>query len=253
MNASDKPDVTNDQPETEKARLTSRTEPEPNQIPVPRTLAAALAASLVTGGIAWAASERLRHVELVQNTGKWGGAHFSISIASWNSAIAYGLLGGLLALALGAASAVLIGGRSVHRIAFAGSSGLLLGAIAGIASSFALVPVYFRDPEHTDVTLSLLIHLGIWGAVGAAAGVAFAIGSGGRGLLARSAVGGFTGAAMGGILFDVVGSVMPLAHTERPLSEESVTRVVAAILLAVSVSFGVVVVAAQVPRNSMKS
>jgi hypothetical protein len=102
--------------------------------------------------------------------------------------------------------------------------------------------------ETADVTLSLLIHMGIWMAMGAAAGAAIGIGSGSRDVLVRSLVGGITGAAPGTILFDMSGAFVPLAHTERPLSVEAGTRLAANRVLCLCVAIGIVVVASQTRR-----
>ena len=61
-------------------------------------------------------------------------------------------------------------------------------------------------------------------------------------------IGGITGGALAALLFDVCGAFLPLAHTERPLAEQSETRLAAAVLLTVFVVFGTVIVALQEPR-----
>jgi hypothetical protein len=102
--------------------------------------------------------------------------------------------------------------------------------------------------ESADLTLSILIHLGIWTAVGAASGVAFGIGCGSRDALLQSLIGGIIGAASGTLVYDLVGAFLPLAHTERPLAEVPGTRLAADLLLGFSVVVGIVVVTSQKPR-----
>jgi hypothetical protein len=61
-------------------------------------------------------------------------------------------------------------------------------------------------------------------------------------------VGGITGAALGTVLFDMAGAFLPLAHTERPLSQEAGTRLAANLVLCSCVAIGIVVVASQTRR-----
>ena len=75
-----------------------------------------------------------------------------------------------------------------------------------------------KPHEKPDLSLSILIHLGIWGAVGAAAGIAFGLGYGTRKVMVGSLIGGMIGAAMATLFFDIGGAFVPMAHTERPFS-----------------------------------
>ena len=68
---------------------------------------------------------------------------------------------------------------------------------------------------------------------------------GSRDVLVRSLAGGIVGAAVGTLLYDVSGAFLPLAHTERPLSEEAGTRLAANIAICLCVVTGIVVVACQ--------
>jgi MFS family permease len=200
---------------------------------------------------AWIAAnlaDRFRIIENVEH-----GAHFretklEIGRATQNSAVAYALLGAILSLILGVTAGCFLGRFSIPRVLAAGLAGIVLGASFGAASSYGLTPIYFHRMGTADVTFSLLIHLGIWTAVGAASGAAFGVGSGSRDVLVRSLVGGITGAALGTLLFDISGAFLPLAHTERPLSEEAGTRLAANIVLCLCVAIGIVVVASQKTR-----
>ena len=207
---------------------------------------------------AWIAAnlaDRFRTIENVQRSVKYSGikgdfpsAKLEIGRATQNAAVAYALLGAVLSLILGVTAACFLGRFSIPRVLAAGLAGIVLGASFGAASSYGLTPIYFHRMETADVTLSLLIHLGIWTAVGAASGVAFGLGSGSRDVLVRSLVGGIAGAALGTILFDIFGAFFPLAHTERPLSQEAGTRLAANIVLCLCVASGIVVVASQKTR-----
>jgi hypothetical protein len=125
---------------------------------------------------------------------------------------------------------------------------MALGALFGAASSYAVTPLYFNRLGTADVALSMLIHLAIWCAVGAGAGVAFGMVIGTRKVFAASLIGGITGGALAALVFDVCGAFLPFARTERPLSEEPGTRLAAAVLLSVFVVIGTVIVALQEPR-----
>ncbi len=168
--------------------------------------------------------------------------------ATQNGVIGYAILGAILALGLGVTAGLLNGRRSISLVFLAGVTGLVLGACGGAVSSYVLIPVYFANLESADVTFSILIHLGIWTVLGAASGVAIAIGTGSRRAFIPCLVGGITGAALATLLFDVSGAFFPLAHTERPLAEEAGTRLAGTVLLGLCVAVGIVVVASQRPR-----
>ena len=176
------------------------------------------------------------------------GTHLEIGNAAQNAAVAYASLGAILSLCLAITAGCLLPRFSLTRIMTAGLAGIALGGLFGAASSYVLTPVYLHRLGTADVTLTVLIHLAIWCAVGAAAGVAFAIGCGTRKAFAGSLIGGIAGAALAVLVFDVGGAFLPLAHTERPLAEVGGTRLAAAALLSVFVVFGIVIVALQEPR-----
>jgi hypothetical protein len=221
---------------------------EASSIPVAKTLVASLVVALAAGVVAWSLSDRFRVVEIVDEADFWGGAELSITRATQNGVVGYAILGSILSLGLGVTAGLLNGRRSILRVFLAGLAGAVLGAFGGAASSYGLMPIYFSHLETADLTLSMLIHLGIWTAVGAASGVAFGIGSGSRAVFVQSLIGGIAGAALGTTLFDLSGAFFPLAHTERPLGEEAGTRLAGYILLGLCIAVGIVVVASQKPR-----
>ncbi len=204
---------------------------------------------------AWIATnlaDRFRVIENVERAAGYRGmtrAHptttLDIGRAAQNAAVAYGLLGAILSFVLGLTAGCFLGHFSIPRVLAAGVAGIVLGASFGAASSYGLTPIYFNRMGTADITLSLLVHLGIWTSVGAASGAAFGVGSGTRDVLVRALVGGIAGAALGTILFDISGALLPLARTERPLSEVAGTRLVANIVLCLCVASGIMVVASQ--------
>jgi hypothetical protein len=168
--------------------------------------------------------------------------------ATQNGVKGYAILGAILALGLGVTAGLLNGRRSISLVFLAGVTGFVLGACGGAVSSYVLIPVYFANLESADVTFSILIHLGIWTVLGAASGVAIAIGTGSRRAFIPCLVGGITGACLATLLYDLSGAFFPLAHTERPLAEEALTRLAGNIVLSLCVAVGIVVVASQRPR-----
>ena len=238
----------------------TQTPATPNSVEAVRPSRAAIGRTLVVGVLiavagAWIAStlaDRFRILENVEQgikvRGASLGARLVIGNAVQNAAVAYALLGAILSLSLAITAGCFLQRFSVTRIFTAGMVGIALGGLFGAASSYVTTPLYFHRLGTADITLSLLIHLAIWSAIGAAAGVAFAIGCGTRKAFAGSLIGGITGAALAVLVFDVGGAFLPLAHTERPLAEEAGTRLAAAALLGVFVVFGTVIVALQEPR-----
>jgi hypothetical protein len=222
--------------------------PDATSIPGMRSLLVALVVAVIAAVLAWSLTDRLRVTEVVQSVGKFGGAQLSVPRATRNGAVASAILGAILSIGLGVTSGLLVGHRSSSRVVQAGLAGLVLGAAGGAAGSYALHPLYYNHMDAVDLRQAMLIHLGVWTAIGAAAGIAFGIGSGRRDIFIRSLAGGITGAILGTLLFDVAGAFFPVAHTERPLAEEAGTRLAANLLLSACVAIGIVVVAAQRPR-----
>jgi hypothetical protein len=217
-----------------------------------RTLVVGVLIAVAGAWIASTLADRIRIIENVEQgakrRGEFRGTVLVIGNAARNAAVAYGLLGGILSLGLAATAACLLPRFSLTRILTAGLASLALGALFGAASSYAVTPLYFNRLGTADVTLSLLIHLAIWAAIGATAGLAFSMGCGTRKVLTGSLIGGITGGALAALLFDVCGAFLPLARTERPLAEQADTRLAAAVLLSAFVALGTVIVALQEAR-----
>jgi MFS family permease len=230
------------------AKLDSVPTTEPSRAAMGKVLIVGILLAVAGAWIAANLADRFRVIENVEHGQKYRGTRLEIGKAAQNAAVAYALVGAIQSFILGVTAAALLGRFSVRRGLTAGLAGIVLGASFGAASSYGLTPVYFSRMETADITLSLLIHLGIWTAVGAASGVAFGVGSGSRGVLVRSLVGGITGGALGTVLFDMSGAFLPLAHTERPLSEEAGTRLAANVVLCLCVAMGIIVVACQTSR-----
>jgi MFS family permease len=228
----------------------------PSSAAIGRTLIVGVLIALAGAWIASTLADRFRIMENVEAgrkvRGEFQGTRLVIGNAAQNAAVAYALIGAILSLSLAITAGSFSQRFSWTRILTAGLGGIALGGLFGAASSYALTPIYFNHLETADVTLSMIIHVTIWCALGAAAGVAFGIGCGTRKAFAGSLVGGITGGALAALIFDVCGAFLPLARTERPLSEEASTRLAAAALLCVFVVLGTVIVVLQEPLSAQK-
>jgi hypothetical protein len=135
-----------------------------------------------------------------------------------STTITFSILGGILAILQGFAGGLVR--RSFGAAAEAGSLGLISGAAATAAVAAIVVPVFFKlhDPQASGLLLPLLCHGAIWGSIGAAGGLAFAIGLGDRFLVLKAIAGGIAGALVATVLYEIVGAV------GRPSSPDSGNR-----------------------------
>jgi hypothetical protein len=209
-----------------------------------RTWGITLGAGLLAGVVSWLAGEATLttfkpKVELVR---LYGGATAMLptvqteAVADTRNAImAFALLGATLGLALGIAGGLC--GRERGRGATAGLVGLVVGGCSGLLASFVLVPIFHRklaeNFSSVDLTTPMLVHAGIWAAVGAAGGLAYAMGSGlSKDRTARAVIGGLVGGALGGAAYDLIGVMaFPLDDTHRPLSLTWPTRLLARLMV----------------------
>jgi hypothetical protein len=87
--------------------------------------------------------------------------------------------------------------------------------------------------------LGLLIHAGIWLPIGAAAGVAFGVGRGGRRTIVLALLGGLAGAALGTLVFEIVnGLAFPNVRLDKPIPGESHSRILTYFCVAVFTALG---------------
>ncbi len=151
-----------------------------------------------------------------------------------NAMVAFGVVGALLAGALGVAGG--LGRRSARSCLLGALAGLILGAGAGVGAAAVGVRAYYREYDRDQMTVTkdlaipLMIHAGIWAAVGAAAGAALGIGAGARGRLPSVVLGGLVGGAMGGALYEVAAAlVSPAGRTYEPIAAHWAPRLIAAL------------------------
>ena len=159
-----------------------------------------------------------------------------------NGAVAFGLLGLCLGGCLGLA------GGLARRSTSGAIAGTLLGAVLGMAlgAGVSLASLRWFVNErllHAEYSLhlSLGMHGLIWGSVGAAAGLAFAVGLGKPRLCLPSLIAGFLGALLGAIAFDLIGAACFYdAECDEPISITWVTRLMARLLVTLGAALTVV-------------
>jgi hypothetical protein len=163
-------------------------------------------------------------------------------VSARNGALTFGVLGGLLGVGLGVAGGLIR--RSIPGALLGGFVGLILGAAAGALPAVEIMPWYWRhrndDPSALSLLTPLLVHLGLWSAIGLAAGLAFGIGCGSKPIrLFEAALAGLTGAMLGTFVYEMAGAFLfPMAHTTDPFSATSGTRLLARLCVAGFVGLG---------------
>ncbi len=210
-----------------------------------------LCAGIVAGLAAWLGGEACRDlIKPIRHAVNSKGLVLNVtdrreeSVAdAKNAGLAFIILGAALGSGLGIAGGFVR--RSVRSAASAGLLGLAVGAGAAGVTSLVLLPAYNaykqRHPDEAlqDLTLPLLVHLGIWSATGAAGGLAFGIGPGARGRLAAPIVGGAVGAVVATIGYELIGAMaFPAAKTAQFVSLTRETRLMARLAVTVLASAG---------------
>jgi hypothetical protein len=159
-----------------------------------------------------------------------------------NGALAFGSLGFCLAVCMGAAGG--LSRRSTRAAVTGGLLGAVLGSAAGAGLTLSLLPGFLQaqdDYFEYDLIVSLAMHGLIWGLLGAAAGLAFAVGQGERRLIVRTAFVGGLGGLLGAIAFELIGAgFFAAAETGDPISETWPTRLMARALVALGTAAAIV-------------
>lgn len=156
-----------------------------------------------------------------------------------NTALNYGLCGAILGLSLGLGGG--LAAASPRRVPLAAASGLVLGGGAAAGLAAALTPVFqhYFEPAAPSMLLPLLILGGIWTATGAACGLAFGLGMGGRGIVARTLLGGAFGAIVATVTFELIYAIaFPLAASEQVVLPTGPSRLVASLCIALFTAGG---------------
>jgi hypothetical protein len=216
----------------------------------------ALAVGLLAGAGAWIAGEAIlesyradlnprigREVD-VEAVRRFAGAHLASASAT------FAALGGILGLGLGLAGG--LARRSASAGARAALLGCVLGSIAGVSASRLVLPHFFKthDPQSQDLLPPLLTIASIGSAIGAAGGLAFGVGIGGRNRWLKSTVGGLIGAALAAVFYEFGGAIaFPTAKTELPISLAYASRAMLHVLVATMAAAGSVLALGLAPEK----
>lgn len=162
-----------------------------------------------------------------------------------NSALTFGVTGGILGLTLGVAGGLV--SRSTASAARGGLVGLFLGAVLGVSLPLGLIEPFHRfqvDRNSDDLLVPVALHEILWAPLGAVGGLAFGVGRARAGVILRATLGGLLGAVLGTIAYDVIGATLaPLAETSEAISRTWPTRLLARLLLAVGTAGGIALTA----------
>jgi hypothetical protein len=174
--------------------------------------------------------------------------------------VAFGALGATLGLGLGLAGG--LAARSISRAAVARVLGLVLGGAAGVGVTYGIAPPYYQmalrhggadagDGEGVDLQkfdlagnannlmYPLMLHGLIFGAIGAAGGLAFGWGVGGARRLGAGVVGGLLGGLIGAVAFEfAASSLFALSSPPRPVPEYQEARIIAHLTVGVLIALG---------------
>jgi hypothetical protein len=211
-----------------------------------RLWAAALGAGVLAGILSWLGGEALQGIvrpRLVEAKSKGrlirvATRHDQAVADAENAGVAFAVAGGVLSAGLGAAGG--LGRGSLRAAAFGVLLGLILGSLAAIGASAAVLPAYNaygeRHPEDVSQNLMvpLLVHVAVYGAGAAGGGLAFAWGLGARDRRLPCILGAMAGAILAAISFDLISpAIFPLARTTQLVPETLTARAVSRIALSV--------------------
>jgi hypothetical protein len=156
-----------------------------------------------------------------------------------NAMLAFAILGGTTGLFMGLAGG--LAGRSPARGVVAGLGGTLFGAAFTVPASMSFLPFFYRSlvPDANDLLTPILIHGGIWMAIGAVGGLAFSVGiSRGRHLL-NAAIAACFGAFVASVIYHLLGGFLVLdSSAAELLANSAVLRLLAMLLVTVLVAVG---------------
>jgi hypothetical protein len=160
-----------------------------------------------------------------------------------NAALTFGVLGLCLGAGLGVAGG--LARRSTPGAVAGGLVGSSLGAALGGGVSLAVLTRFIAAKYsyfEYDLPISMAMHGLIWGLLGAAAGLAYAIGLGERRRCAPALFAGLIGAVLGSVAYDIIGAVFfQAANTDEPISEAWPTRLLACLLVTVGAAVALAV------------
>jgi hypothetical protein len=207
----------------------------------------ALAAGVVAGLVAWLAGEsvhgafqpqvfevKVALTTFIQPT------NASLNAADVkNATLVFTILGGVTGLAMGIAGG--LAGRSLRRSVLVGLGGLLAGGLVGALVSMGLLPFFFRRvvPDPNDLMSPILIHAGIWMAIGTVGGLAFAIGMRCWQCIFNATAGGCLGALLATLVFHGLSEAFFAdSGSTAPVATSALARLLAVFLITVLIACG---------------
>lgn len=231
--------------------------------PSRRVWSIAITAGLVAGLLAWLGGEiaygvfhpRTFEVQILGMTSLQPTIG-TVNAADYkNATLAFAILGGATGLVLGLAGGLAAG--SPRRGLGVGLAGLLAGAAVGAAASLAILRFYYRGftLNPNDLVTPIMTQGGIWTAIGALGGAAFALGAGLRRQVSNAIAGACIGAMLATLLFQVLSqSFFPNSNFGEPLASSPAVRLMARVLVTLLVAIGAAreslrSAAAQVPSS----
>jgi len=218
---------------------------------------AGLLAGLVSFAIGEAVHEIIpaakEEVNLMGNKSMVVNRSTSMAADARNGALTFALLGLCLGGCLGLAGG--LARRSTSGAVTGSMVGSLFGIALGAGVSLALLPrclamryEYFKY----DLLISLVMHGLIWGLLGAAAGLAYAVGIGKPRLSGQAVTAGFTGAVLGAVVFELVGSAFcEAARTGEVISGSWQTRLMARLLVTLGTAVVIALLLPDSPKNAV--
>jgi len=157
-----------------------------------------------------------------------------------NATLVFSILGGMTGLAMG-----LAGGLAVHSLARGLKVGVVAlgaGGLVGALVSLALVPLFYREliPDTNDLLLPVLIHGGIWTAIGAVGGIALAVAMRkSKRQFADAIAGACFGAVLATIFYHALAAAaFPDAKSTEVMANTPIVRFLAMSLVPIMVSIG---------------
>jgi len=207
-----------------------------------------LAAGVVAGLVAWVAGElthgffrpRRYSVEVMGMKSMQPSRESQKAADIANSTLTSAILGSATAFMMALAGGLIV--RSPLRGAMVGVVAQAFGAAAGAASAFVLIPIFFRQlvPDSNDLLTPILIHGGIWMAIGVVGGMAFVAGRNTWRELPLAVLSACVGAFIASISFHVLsGMLFPHISSLEPVGSSTVIRLLATFLVTVLVAIGI--------------
>jgi hypothetical protein len=212
-----------------------------------RAWIAALMAAVASGLVSWGIGELAREafppelvrVEVMHSTFLEATDLTKNAADRKNAALVFAVLGGVTGLAMGLAGGFV--GRSVSRGVIVGLGAQAIGFLAGGAVALALIPLLHRRlvPDTNDLLSPILVHGGVWMAIGAVGGAALAIGMRCWRGLASALVGGCTGALVASVAFHLFSAgLFPEVESTEPIAPTPHLRLLAMLCVTVMVAIG---------------